>query len=112
MKPTRLQLSRMKGFDLQVASVAINGLQAIRVSRPGKWGNPFVTGHDGTAVQCVALYRQKIMERLSDLLGGPVLRTELTTIRGKNLACWCKLGTACHADVLLEIANKRGEATG
>jgi hypothetical protein len=27
-------------------------------------------------------------------------------LRGKNLACWCKLGTACHADVLLELANR------
>jgi hypothetical protein len=27
-------------------------------------------------------------------------------LRGKNLACWCKLGEPCHADVLLEIANR------
>lgn len=27
-------------------------------------------------------------------------------LRGKNLACWCKPGTPCHADVLLEIANR------
>lgn len=30
--------------------------------------------------------------------------------RGKsgaeNLACWCKPGAPCHADVLLEIANR------
>jgi hypothetical protein len=26
-------------------------------------------------------------------------------LRGKNLACWCKLSEVCHADVLLEIAN-------
>lgn len=26
-------------------------------------------------------------------------------LRGKNLACWCKEGDPCHADVLLEIAN-------
>lgn len=26
-------------------------------------------------------------------------------LRGKNLACWCKLGDPCHADVLLELAN-------
>ena len=28
-------------------------------------------------------------------------------LRGKNLACWCPLGSPCHADVLLELANKR-----
>jgi hypothetical protein len=29
-----------------------------------------------------------------------------TFLRGKNLACWCALDQACHADVLLELANK------
>lgn len=28
-------------------------------------------------------------------------------LRGKNLACWCKPGTPCHADVLLKAANKK-----
>lgn len=27
-------------------------------------------------------------------------------LRGKNLACWCSLDGPCHADVLLEIANR------
>ena len=26
-------------------------------------------------------------------------------LHGKNLACWCPLDQACHADVLLELAN-------
>jgi hypothetical protein len=26
-------------------------------------------------------------------------------LRGRNLACWCKPGTQCHADFLVEIAN-------
>ena len=26
-------------------------------------------------------------------------------LRGKNLACWCPVGSPCHADVLLEVAN-------
>jgi hypothetical protein len=37
--------------------------------------------------------RELILRRLPDL-------------RGKNLACWCKPGCPCHADVLLELANK------
>lgn len=36
------------------------------------------------------------------------LLRRLPELRGKNLACWCKLGDPCHADVLLEIANKQG----
>lgn len=30
----------------------------------------------------------------------------LTEIKGRNLACWCPLNKPCHADVLLEMANK------
>jgi len=26
-------------------------------------------------------------------------------LKGKNLACWCKPGDPCHADVLLKLAN-------
>jgi hypothetical protein len=29
----------------------------------------------------------------------------LHTLRGKPLACWCKPGCPCHADVLLRLAN-------
>lgn len=39
--PVRLQLSRKKGFDLQAWSRQVNGLPAVKVTRPGKWGNPF-----------------------------------------------------------------------
>ena len=31
------------------------------------------------------------------------IRAELA---GKNLACWCRLDQPCHADVLLEVANR------
>lgn len=27
-------------------------------------------------------------------------------LRGRNLACWCKPSAPCHADVLLELANR------
>lgn len=30
---------------------------------------------------------------------------DLSELRGKNLACWCRMGESCHADVLLEMAN-------
>lgn len=34
------------------------------------------------------------------------LRESLHELRGKNLACWCRLDDPCHADVLLELANR------
>ena len=43
---------------------------------------------------------------LRDLPMASQVRTELA---GKNLACWCPLDQPCHADVLLEIANREEE---
>lgn len=41
---------------------------------------------------------------------GNVERTKLVDglpkLRGKNLACWCALDAPCHADVLLDLANR------
>lgn len=114
-KPVRLQLSRAKGFDLQATSRAVNGLPAISVARPGPWGNPFVVGRDGTQQQCVDLYAHL-------LLGNVVLRPglDMATLKaahdhvraysaelaGHNLACWCRLGTPCHADLLLAVVKE------
>lgn len=33
-------------------------------------------------------------------------RPDATELRGKDLACFCPVGVPCHADVLLEIANR------
>jgi hypothetical protein len=38
IKPVRMQLSRAKGFNLQAASMATNGLPAINIARPGHLG--------------------------------------------------------------------------
>lgn len=37
--PVRIQLSRRGGSNLQAASIARNGLEAINVARPGRWGS-------------------------------------------------------------------------
>lgn len=36
----------------------------------------------------------------------PAWREMAAKLRGKNLACWCPLDQPCHADVLLELANR------
>lgn len=33
-------------------------------------------------------------------------RPDLEPLRGHDLACWCPLDQPCHADVLLELANR------
>lgn len=40
MTPQRIQLSRAKGFRLQEASKALNGLPAVKVDRSSRFGNP------------------------------------------------------------------------
>jgi hypothetical protein len=30
----------------------------------------------------------------------------IMSLKGKNLSCWCRLDEKCHADLLLELANR------
>lgn len=30
----------------------------------------------------------------------------IASLKGKNLSCWCRLDEKCHADLLLELANR------
>lgn len=70
---------------------------AVYIGRPGKWGNPFVIGRDGTRAEVVAKYRNW-------LLRNDRLMADLHELRGKDLVCWCA-PCACHGDVLLGLAN-------
>jgi hypothetical protein len=101
--PTGIQLSRKKGWNLQAVSVALNGLPAVNVARPSKWGNPFKVGRDGSAAVCVLRYQGYLH---TDEVGRELVCQHIAELRGKNLACWCPLGSACHRDVLLRIANE------
>lgn len=111
MKPHRIQLSRKKGFRLPPNTVS--------VARPTKWGNPFV----GDAAAAVEAFRQWWQGSCSVSVGPdePIKRMafipaherpSLASLRGKNLACWCKLDAPCHADVLLELANREARTDG
>jgi len=102
-KPVRLQLSRRKGYSLQAATIAANGLPAVIVARPGPWGNPFRVSATRSAAESVAEFRLMMNHALAAT--NEVMGDRLKTLRGKNLACWCKPGDPCHADVLLELAN-------
>jgi hypothetical protein len=73
-------------------------------SRPhSKFANPYRVGHEAQdAAEAVSMYRLYLMAR-PDLVAAA--RAEL---RGRTLACWCRPGDPCHADVLLEMANAPG----
>ena len=36
----------------------------------------------------------------------PLVREIVAALRGRDLCCWCPPDSPCHADVLLEIANR------
>lgn len=65
-----------------------------------------------TREECVEVYRQALTEptaqlRLYDRRARQVLSVEMARaeLAGRDLCCWCKPGQACHADVLLAVAN-------
>jgi hypothetical protein len=123
--PVRLQLSRAKGFDLQAWSRQVNGLEAVNVARPTKWGNPYVCHHPNSLIlrermdpKTAVLSFRMTLQKAGGWFPVPLpwpkgkIPAQFTTVddvkrelRGKNLACWCETGAACHADVLLELAN-------
>jgi hypothetical protein len=78
------------------------------VARPSRWGNPHaVAEHTPEA------HRAAVEAYRGDLLAGRLgftvddVRRELA---GRDLCCWCAPELACHADVLLEVANSGGIA--
>jgi hypothetical protein len=102
----------------------------VAVGRPTVFGNPFTVAKareagygthnpDGTrateaeserrlAEWCVSLFREWLTTNRDNHrpeLRGKLL-ARLPELRGKGLACWCKIGDPCHADTLLELANQ------
>ena len=100
MSPQRHQRKRTKGYRLPDGVVC--------VTRPGKWGNPFSDSHTFRLYLQLALldgFNPKIkynpaFERIR------WIADNLEQLRGKDLACFCKVGESCHADVLIEFANR------
>jgi len=90
----------------------------VYVGRPSKYGNPYKVGdivknHFGKefkiesvegAINC---YKNLFLTSVNPgfVFGQALLLHADLELRGKNLACWCKEGESCHADVLLELAN-------
>jgi hypothetical protein len=101
--PQRVQLQRRAGWRMPPNTV--------RVDRATRWGNPLRVRPGYTAAEAVADYRLW----LKGTFAGPIvlaaqpppkLEAIQQHLRNKNLACWCPPGKPCHADVLLELANR------
>jgi hypothetical protein len=91
--PKRIQRKRTKGWRMPDNTVY--------VGRGSKFGNAFTVEQYG---------REKAVQMFRDYIGHPnsphgFVPEEIAQLQGKNLACWCREDQACHADVLLDMAN-------
>lgn len=73
---------------------------AVYVGRPSRWGNPARIGTGVTRDVAIDLYRAYLKTPQ-----GQTLLEGIKELQGKDLVCWCS-PLPCHADVLLELANK------
>lgn len=101
-RPQRIQRKRTKGWRMPPG--------AVYVGRGTQWGNPFrvgpawAYGEVPTREEAVKLFRNWWFYPAKWALPEPPFN-HLHQLRGRDLACWCLLDAACHADVLLELAN-------
>ncbi len=113
VKPHRIQRKRTKGWRMPANTVY--------VGRPSNWGNVWpVYPMSPSPARDADAYRRWLLGKSArsisreyvgdaDVRGRskpPSLKEIRAKLRGKNLACWCPLDQPCHADVLLELANR------
>jgi len=98
----------------------------INVTRPGEFGNPFPVGsyakigNGGSGFAYLVCHEAKYAKSDMVYIADNKIAVELfrqyrtkyplpayqkDKLKGKNLACFCKEGEPCHADVLIELAN-------
>jgi hypothetical protein len=106
--PVRIQIRRTAGWKLPA--------DAVKVDRSTLYGNPFRSDRPNEAAIAAGArtaadaYRIWLTDgsALSHLY--PELRRSILDkigrLKGHSLACWCRPGDPCHADVLLELANR------
>lgn len=102
----RIQRKRTKGWRMPE--------NAVYVGRPSRWGNPYKVDGKANGVENAAhatrLYRQMLENGGRAIANGrstrlPPAKVIVAELRGKDLACWCKLDSPCHADVLIELCE-------
>lgn len=111
--PERVCLRRVKGWRMPPNTV--------KVDRSTQWGNPFSWREAQAEWGCseseaksavVAIYQDWLQMREPERFSAELRKARVTilanlnTLRGKNLACWCKEFDDCHADALLVLANR------
>jgi len=114
--PKRIQRKRIKGWRLPE--------NAVSITRPGKFGNPFKKGQWFKRGFRGMTYARCLSDEPRHREGFTLIETDeeaiewfrwyvtttnnekkLAALKGKDLACWCKEGKPCHGDVWIELAN-------
>ena len=102
--PERIQLKRTKGWRMPP--------NTIKVDRTTKWGNPFIPGKENPLLPGRKVEDKRhafCLYRAHAPLNEKLVAAARAELKGKNLACWCgkddPYEDACHAAVLLKIAN-------
>ena len=72
---------------------------AVYVGRPTKWGNPIRLDDESERDEVIVNYEAWLLRQQH------LVEAARRELRGKDLVCWCA-PLACHADVLLRIANE------
>ncbi len=134
MTPIRVQRSRKKGYKLPENTVCVSrGTKygnPFEVSKDGnKW---IITTSEGkrceeilaknaklkyntkeeATIDAIKCYSKWIVpyehsSPISDFyISKHILQEAISDLRGKTLACWCKLDEHCHADFLLKLVNE------
>lgn len=110
-KPVRIQRKRSKGWKMPAGTVY--------VGRRSAWGNPWRVGEpidwlipEGGKGPLIPTEKGSVVTpeiavaQFRIWVSGGAVKDIQADLRGKNLACWCPLDKPCHADVLLELANR------
>lgn len=111
MSPRRLQQQRTRGWRKPEGAVAVH--------RNTRFGNPY-RREDMPPGGDPAEDRAILVNLFREMLDDPAIREQAgyphpdyirATLAGKDLLCWCRPDYPCHADVLLEIANRPAPPT-
>lgn len=89
----------------------------VLIDRTSKWGNPY--GKDYILTEDDSKYLGKPMkagsvatrsERINlyerYLRNNDELMSDIESLRGKRIACWCKPDKSCHGDIIVKILNE------